>query len=134
MHRLVDLRAQGGEPGGCVLPGGRCHAEALRAVIRAARIRLSRGPAKATEVLGRGPASPAHGGECDEAANHQQHGAWLGYQGKSRAGYQRAQLLLSSPQRRALHAALDAALPLVQASPQARKVRWSLDVDPVDLY
>nr|MBA2239189.1 primosomal protein N' [Lysobacter sp.] len=51
-----------------------------------------------------------------------------------RAGYQRAQLLLSSPERRTLHAALDAALPQVYAMPEARRVRWSLDVDPVDLY
>ncbi|MFC5579082.1 primosomal protein N' [Lysobacter niabensis] len=51
-----------------------------------------------------------------------------------RAGYQRAQLLLSSPERRALHAALDAAWPAIHALPEARKVRWSLDVDPVDLY
>ena len=51
-----------------------------------------------------------------------------------RAGYQRAQLLVSSPERRALHAALDAALPALYASPEARKVRWSLDIDPLDLY
>jgi primosomal protein N' (replication factor Y) len=51
-----------------------------------------------------------------------------------RAGYQRLQLLLSSPDRRALHAALDAALPPLHALPGSRKVRWSLDVDPVDLY
>ncbi|MFC3550640.1 primosomal protein N' [Lysobacter cavernae] len=51
-----------------------------------------------------------------------------------RAGYQRAQLLVSSPERRALHAALDAALPAIYALPEARRVRWSLDVDPVDLY
>ena len=51
-----------------------------------------------------------------------------------RAGYQRAQLLVSSPERRALHAALDAALPALHASPEARKVRWSLDIDPLDLY
>jgi len=51
-----------------------------------------------------------------------------------RAGYQRAQLLLSSPDRRRLHAALDAALPAIHAAPEARKVRWSLDVDPLDLY
>ena len=51
-----------------------------------------------------------------------------------RAGMYRAQLLLSSPQRRALHAALDAALPAIYALPDARKVRWSLDVDPQDLY
>jgi primosomal protein N' (replication factor Y) len=51
-----------------------------------------------------------------------------------RAGFQRAQLLLSSPDRRVLHGALDAALPAIYALPEARKVRWSLDVDPVDLY
>jgi primosomal protein N' (replication factor Y) len=51
-----------------------------------------------------------------------------------RAGYQRAQLLLSSPRRGALHAAIESALPAIHASPDARKVRWSLDVDPVDLY
>ncbi|RDZ27524.1 primosomal protein N' [Lysobacter silvisoli] len=51
-----------------------------------------------------------------------------------RAGYQRAQLILSAPERRALHAALDRALPAIHALPEARKVRWSLDVDPADLY
>ena len=51
-----------------------------------------------------------------------------------RAGYQRAQLVLSSPDRRILHNALDAALPAIYAAPEARKVRWSLDVDPLDLY
>ncbi|WP_119717017.1 primosomal protein N' [Cognatilysobacter tabacisoli] len=51
-----------------------------------------------------------------------------------RAGYLREQLLLSSADRRALHAALDAALPAINALPDARRVRWSLDVDPVDLY
>jgi primosomal protein N' (replication factor Y) len=51
-----------------------------------------------------------------------------------RAGYQRAQLLLSSRARRDLHAALDAMLPTLHAAPEARRVRWSLDIDPVDLY
>ena len=51
-----------------------------------------------------------------------------------RAGYLREQLLLSAGDRRALHAALDAALPAIHALPEARRVRWSLDVDPVDLY
>jgi primosomal protein N' (replication factor Y) len=51
-----------------------------------------------------------------------------------RAGLQRAQLLVSAGDRRVLHAALDAWLPLLHALPDARKVRWSLDVDPVDLY
>ncbi|MBL8264012.1 MAG: primosomal protein N' [Xanthomonadaceae bacterium] len=51
-----------------------------------------------------------------------------------RAGMYRAQLLLTASTRRALHHALDAALPVIHALPEARKTRWSLDVDPVDLY
>ncbi|KQN97354.1 MULTISPECIES: primosomal protein N' [Stenotrophomonas] len=51
-----------------------------------------------------------------------------------RAGFQRTQLLLSATQRRALHGLLDALVPQIYALPQARRVRWSLDVDPVDLY
>ncbi len=51
-----------------------------------------------------------------------------------RAGYVRAQLLLSATQRRELHAALDLLMPRLHAMPEARKLRWSLDVDPVDLY
>ncbi len=51
-----------------------------------------------------------------------------------RAGYQRMQLLLASSQRRQLHAALDTLMPSLYAAPDARKLRWSLDVDPVELY
>ncbi len=51
-----------------------------------------------------------------------------------RAGMHRAQLLLSSPSRRELHALLDSALPAIYELPEARKTRWSLDVDPLDLY
>ena len=51
-----------------------------------------------------------------------------------RAGYQRAQLILSAAQRRDLHLALDAMLPALYAAPEARRLRWSLDVDPMDLY
>lgn len=51
-----------------------------------------------------------------------------------RAGYHRLQLLLSSAERRSLHALLDAATPALYALPEARRVRWSLDVDPMDLY
>jgi primosomal protein N' (replication factor Y) (superfamily II helicase) len=51
-----------------------------------------------------------------------------------RAGRQRGQLLIESASRRHLHAAVRPwALQLAQL-PSARKVRWSLDVDPVDLY
>ena len=51
-----------------------------------------------------------------------------------RAGYQRMQLILSSPSRAALQARLDAWVPMLYGLPEARRVRWSLDVDPVDLY
>jgi len=51
-----------------------------------------------------------------------------------RAGLYRMQLLLSSASRPALHACLDAALPAIHALPEARRTRWSLDVDPIDLY
>ncbi|HZF98714.1 MAG TPA: primosomal protein N' [Pseudoxanthomonas sp.] len=51
-----------------------------------------------------------------------------------RAGLHRAQLLLTATRRGMLHALLDAALPAIQGAPEARKVRWSLDVDPLDLY
>ena len=51
-----------------------------------------------------------------------------------RAGMHRAQLLLCAGSRRRLQAALDDALPSIYELPEARRVRWSLDVDPVDLY
>ena len=51
-----------------------------------------------------------------------------------RAGYQRAQLLLASPHRRDLHRALDLLMPQLYGAPDARKLRWSLDVDPAELY
>ena len=51
-----------------------------------------------------------------------------------RAGRQRGQLLIESATRRHLHATVRPwSLQLAQL-PSARKVRWSLDVDPVDLY
>ncbi len=51
-----------------------------------------------------------------------------------RAGYQRSQLLLLGTARGHLHGVLQTALPVIRSCPEARKVRWSLDVDPVDLY
>ena len=51
-----------------------------------------------------------------------------------RAGMHRTQLVLSAASRRDLHHALDQAVPAIHALPQSRKVRWSLDVDPTDLY
>ncbi|MFP4244578.1 MAG: primosomal protein N' [Ectothiorhodospira sp.] len=49
-----------------------------------------------------------------------------------RAGRHRAQLLIHAPGRRPLQATL-AALPGLADLPQARRVRWSIDVDPMDL-
>ena len=51
-----------------------------------------------------------------------------------RAGRYRWQLLLQSPRRAELHAAVDRLLAEAPALDDARRVRWSIDVDPVDLY
>jgi primosomal protein N' (replication factor Y) len=51
-----------------------------------------------------------------------------------RAGLHRAQLLLSSASRKAVQTRLGLAMPALHALPEARRTRWSLDVDPVDLY
>ena len=51
-----------------------------------------------------------------------------------RAGRYRAQLLLQSTDRRALHEVLRELRPMLEADPAARKVRWSIDVDPVELF
>ncbi|MEW9572031.1 primosomal protein N' [Rhodanobacter sp. Si-c] len=51
-----------------------------------------------------------------------------------RAGRQRGQLLLEAANRRELHAALHPWAAQLARLPGARKVRWSLDVDPIDLY
>jgi primosomal protein N' (replication factor Y) len=51
-----------------------------------------------------------------------------------RAGRARGQVLLSAAQRPALQAALDAWVEGLYALKSARRVRWSLDVDPMDLY
>ncbi len=49
-----------------------------------------------------------------------------------RAGRHYAQLLLDSRERGPLHRLLDQWLPLVAELPQARRVRFALDVDPID--
>jgi primosomal protein N' (replication factor Y) len=51
-----------------------------------------------------------------------------------RAGRLRWQLLLSAARRPALHALLATWVPQLYALKMARRVRWSLDVDPLDLY
>jgi len=51
-----------------------------------------------------------------------------------RAGLYRYQLLFQGSKRPELHALLDVLMPKIEKLKQANKVRWSLDVDPVDLY
>ena len=51
-----------------------------------------------------------------------------------RAGRCRAQLLLQSTDRRVLHEALADLRPILESEPVARKARWSIDVDPVELF
>jgi primosomal protein N' (replication factor Y) (superfamily II helicase) len=51
-----------------------------------------------------------------------------------RAGRHRGQLLLEAGSRRALHEMLRPWQLALTALPSARRVRWSLDVDPIDLY
>ena len=50
-----------------------------------------------------------------------------------REGRYRAQLLFQSAQRAPLHELLGKTLLAVRSSPDARKVRWSVDVDPIEL-
>jgi primosomal protein N' (replication factor Y) len=51
-----------------------------------------------------------------------------------RAGRYRAQLLLQSPDRKALHTMLGQLRPILEKEPIARRVRWSIDVDPIELF
>ena len=51
-----------------------------------------------------------------------------------RAGQFRFQLLLQSLHRKELHGLLNAVLPEIARLKEAPKVRWSIDVDPIDLY
>ncbi|MEO8746041.1 MAG: primosomal protein N' [Rhodanobacter sp.] len=51
-----------------------------------------------------------------------------------RAGRQRGQLLLEAPRRSQLRAVLRPWWLALHAMPEARHVRWSVDVDPIDLY
>ena len=49
-----------------------------------------------------------------------------------RQGRYRAHLLLQAPRREPLHRLLDRLLEVARGLPEARPVRWSLDVDPLD--
>jgi len=51
-----------------------------------------------------------------------------------RAGLFRAQLLLHAPSHAPLQRLLARWLPVIEDLPEARRVRWSLDVDPLELF
>ncbi|MEP6484591.1 MAG: primosomal protein N' [Rudaea sp.] len=51
-----------------------------------------------------------------------------------RAGFHRSQVLLSADDRPSLHAFLAMWIAQIRSLDEARKVRWSLDIDPMDLY
>jgi primosomal protein N' (replication factor Y) len=51
-----------------------------------------------------------------------------------RAGRHRAQLLLHAATHGPLQRLLSAWIPLVETLPEARRVRWSIDVDPAELF
>ena len=52
---------------------------------------------------------------------------------EKRAGRYRAQLLLLSQQRKPLHQLLDHYMQAISSLKLARKIRWSIDIDPLDL-
>jgi primosomal protein N' (replication factor Y) len=51
-----------------------------------------------------------------------------------KAGRYRAQLLLQSGSRSALHQLLRVLQPALEADPLGRRARWSIDVDPIELF
>lgn len=71
---------------------------------------------------------------------HGAHAALVSYLGPvpapmpRRAGRWRAQAMIRAPQRSPLQRCLGEMVPKLGALPEARKVRWSIDVDPADTY
>ena len=51
-----------------------------------------------------------------------------------RAGQHRAQLLVHAPSHSPLQRFMSAWLPLLEQLPEAKRVRWSIDVDPIELF
>ncbi len=52
---------------------------------------------------------------------------------EKKAGRYRWQLLLQTPDRAKLHQAISQCLPHIRALQSSKRVRWSIDVDPIDL-
>jgi primosomal protein N' (replication factor Y) len=53
---------------------------------------------------------------------------------EKRQGFYRAQLLLQADSRQALQSQLHSVIPQIEASKQSRSVRWSIDVDPLEMF
>ena len=53
---------------------------------------------------------------------------------EKRAGRYRAQLLVQAPSRTPLQRFLSAWIPRLESGQQKRQVRWSIDVDPQEMY
>jgi len=71
------------------------------------------------------------------AQTHAQHCSILGPISapmSKRAGRYRTQLLLQSSKRGALQACLKQTLPLLEKLKLTKQVRWSIDVDPIELF
>jgi primosomal protein N' (replication factor Y) len=51
-----------------------------------------------------------------------------------RAGHYRYQLLLQANQRSTLHRQVSHLLSTIEKIPGQRRVKWSIDIDPVDLF
>lgn len=53
---------------------------------------------------------------------------------EKRCGFYRAQLLLQAHDRKTLQRNLQSIIPHIEANKLARRIRWSIDVDPVDMF
>lgn len=51
-----------------------------------------------------------------------------------KAGKHRAQLLICAPMRKPLHQTLDRLVSWIESRDKMHKIRWSLDIDPIDLF
>ena len=109
--RLAAVRdsAKTAEAALAFLTQARKAAEDLRANL--SHVAGKRMPALAIRLLGPAPAAMA-----------------------KRAGRYHAQLLVESTDRAALHRFLDAWLPVLESLPAVRRVRWALDVDPIEIF
>ncbi len=110
--RLAAVRdsAKTAEAALAFLTEARKSAEDLRGA-RDGSARGGRGEARAIRFLGPAPAAMA-----------------------KRAGRYHAQLLVESADRAALHHFLAAWLPALESLPSVRRVRWALDVDPIEIF